>query len=403
MSSQKVPKGYKQTEVGVIPEDWDVYKIQELIDQKIIVDHLDGNHGELYPRSNEFTEYGVPYITANDLESRFVSFQSCKFLSPDRASLFRKGIARNGDVIFAHNATVGPVALLSTSLEYVILSTTATYFRCSPEKLSNSFFFYLLQSTSFIRQYQPIMSQSTRNQVPITTQRKLLVPLPPTIDEQKLIARALSDIDALIEGLEGTIGKKRHIKQGAMQELLRSKDDWVESQLSELFNISAGGDLRKDEFSQEYDDAHPFPIYSNAISAYGLYGYCSTKDYSGNCITITARGSVGHAVARNNNFAAIGRLLVLEPINNTSCAFVTECINLWIDFANESTGVPQLTAPQASKYTVRLPNSSEQTRIATILSDMDTEIATLEAKLTKTRQLKQGMMHELLTGRIRLV
>ncbi|MGC2600108.1 MAG: restriction endonuclease subunit S, partial [Rhodomicrobium sp.] len=165
--------GYKQTEMRVIPEDWEIATIQELLDRGAVVGHLDGNHGELYPRSHEFKESGVPYITANDLCGRKVSFRNCKYLSKERASRFRKGVARNGDVLFAHNATVGPTALLSTELDSVILSTTATYFRCNQDKLINLFLLYALQSTHFVGQYQAVMAQSTRNQVPITAQRKL--------------------------------------------------------------------------------------------------------------------------------------------------------------------------------------------------------------------------------------
>jgi type I restriction enzyme, S subunit len=116
-----VKPGYRQAEVGVIPADWETPTIQELLDRGAIVGHLDGNHGELYPRSHEFKESGVPYITANDLCGHRVSFSNCKYLSEERALRFRKGVAKNGDVLFAHNATVGPTALLSTKLAYVIL------------------------------------------------------------------------------------------------------------------------------------------------------------------------------------------------------------------------------------------------------------------------------------------
>ncbi|MGA6829218.1 restriction endonuclease subunit S [Nitrospira sp. NS4] len=121
-------------------------------------------------------------------------------------------------------------------------------------------------------------------------------------------------------------------------------------------------------------------------------------------MTVTARGDVGHAVYRTIPFCAIGRLLVLSSTYPCDLRFVTEFINQSVDFALESTGVPQLTAPQISKYTVALPpTKTEQEAIAAILSDMDAEIAALEAKLAKARLLKQGMMQELLTGRIRLV
>jgi type I restriction enzyme S subunit len=147
-----VPEGYRMSEVGVIPEDWEVKTIQELIDNKDILDHLDGNHGELYPRSEEFKESGVPYVGANDFSEGYISFQKCKYLSEEKAKQFRNGVAKNGDVLFAHNATVGPVALLKTKFDFVILSTTATYFRCNEEKICNIFLQYALQAPFFVKQ-----------------------------------------------------------------------------------------------------------------------------------------------------------------------------------------------------------------------------------------------------------
>lgn len=169
----EVMPGYKRTDAGAIPVEWDIYKVQDLIDRKYILSHLDGNHGELYPRSHEFKEHGVPFIGANDFSSGSIDFLTCKFLSEERASQFKKGIAKNGDVLFAHNATVGPVSLLETNLKYVILSTSATYFRCDNKLLLNNFLRYALQSSFFVKQYTEVMAQSTRFQVPISAQRKV--------------------------------------------------------------------------------------------------------------------------------------------------------------------------------------------------------------------------------------
>ncbi|MEI6336274.1 MAG: restriction endonuclease subunit S [Methylococcaceae bacterium] len=213
---------YKKTAVAVIPEDWDIQKISYLLEDKSILEHLDGNHGELYPRSSEFKQNGVPYIGANDFVNSLVSFDNCKFLSKERASKFKKGIAKDGDVLFAHNATVGPVALLRTSEPFVILSTTATYFRCNEEKLHYHFLKFALQSSYFIKQYQAVMAQSTRFQVPITTQRKLSLVTPP-LNEQRAIATILSDMDTEITALEIRRDKTRYLKQGMMQELLTGK------------------------------------------------------------------------------------------------------------------------------------------------------------------------------------
>ena len=239
-------KGYKQTEVGVIPENWDIQKISYLLEDKSILDHLDGNHGELYPRSSEFKQNGVPYIGANDFVNNLVSFDNCKFLSKERASKFKKGIAKDGDVLFAHNATVGPVALLRTSEPFVILSTTATYFRCNEEKLHYLFLKFALQSSYFIKQYQAVMAQSTRFQVPITTQRKLSLVTPP-LNEQRAIAIVLSDVDALLAKLDQLITKKRDLKQATMQQLLTGQTrlpgfsgEWKAKQLGDITEIVMG-------------------------------------------------------------------------------------------------------------------------------------------------------------------
>ena len=105
-----------------------------------------------------------------------------------------------------------------------------------------------------------------------------------------------------------------------------------------------------------------------------MYGYCLSYDYEGNCITVTARGTVGFANLRDRKFCAIGRLLILRPEEKLECKFLAEYINEKINFVNESTGVPQLTAPQISKYEVIIPEYVEQVRISAILSDMDAEI-----------------------------
>ena len=157
---------------------WEEESIQELIDKKNIISHLDGNHGALYPRAEEFSQEGVPYISANDFITGFVDFRGCKHLPMERALKFKKGVAVDGDILFAHNATVGPVAKLITSLQFVILSTTATYFRCDNKKLISDFFKFALSCPSFIEQYTRVMSQSTRNQVPITAQRKFRIKFP---------------------------------------------------------------------------------------------------------------------------------------------------------------------------------------------------------------------------------
>ena len=203
---------------------WEERTIQDLIDKRIIIGHLDGNHGALYPRAEEFSQVGVPYISANDFINGTVDFGKCKHIPMQRAAKFNKGVAKDGDILFAHNATVGPVAKLSTSLQFVILSTTATYFRCDNELLINIFLKYALSSPHFVHQYSRVMYQSTRNQVPITTQREFYLTLPTSTEQQK-IAGCLSSIDELITAQAQKLDTLKTHKKGLMQQLFPSTDE----------------------------------------------------------------------------------------------------------------------------------------------------------------------------------
>ena len=234
--------------------------------------------------------------------------------------------------------------------------------------------------------------------------------VPAEVAEQWAIAEALSDVDALLNALDALITKKRHIKQGTMQQLLTGNkrlngfhEDWKDETLGEMFDISAGGDLNKLCFSPFKTGRCCHPIFANGITGGGLYGFSSEYRHEADAITVTARGTLGVANYRPTAFDAIGRLLVLRPRRRTDCFFATEYINNRIAFVVESTGVPQLTAPQIADYSIQCPGYDEQSEIATVLSDMDREIASLEQNRDKTKLIKQGMMQELLTGKTRLV
>jgi type I restriction enzyme S subunit len=220
---KEVKQGYKETEVGVIPEDWNLISINDMLKNSYLLEHIDGNHGELYPRNSEFIIDGIPFVGANDFKGNYVNIKKCKKLSKKRSLLFRKGFLINNDILFAHNATVGSVAIFNFKGEFGVSSTTTTCYRANNNKLNYLYLFNILKSDFFKNQYTPVMYQSTRMQVPVLTQRKFLLPLPPTLAEQEKIATALSDTDSYIEKLEKLIEKKKFIKTGAMQELLTGK------------------------------------------------------------------------------------------------------------------------------------------------------------------------------------
>lgn len=179
--------------------------------------------------------------------------------------------------------------------------------------------------------------------------------------------------------------------------------DWEVKSLDSLFAFYAGGDIQKEYFSMTPQENKRYPIYSNSLENKGLYGYTSNPRYEANSITITGRGSLGHAEFRNHKFDAIVRLLVLQPKELISGEFITNTINFYMPFVFESTGVPQLTVPQTAKALIPLPPTlSEQEKIANALSKIDQLINDLGALIEKKKAIKQGTMQDLLTAKRRL-
>lgn len=181
-------------------ESWERVQLADLLTRGWITGHLDGNHGSDYPRKEEFVDAGVPYIAARAIRDGAVDFTEAKYLSPQRAASIRKGLAKDRDVLFAHNATVGPVAILRTDENVVILGTSLTYYRCNPQHVHPEYLAHFMVSPAFTSQYELVMQQSTRNQVPITKQREFFHVIPP-IEVQRRIADELDELEAQTDRL----------------------------------------------------------------------------------------------------------------------------------------------------------------------------------------------------------
>ena len=198
------------------PKGYLVKPLQELIDMGYITYHLDGNHGGDYPRSEEFVDSGVPYIGANSIVNGEIDFSMAKYLTEERAGKLRKGIAQNEDVLFAHNATVGPTVVLKTTEPKVILSTSLTAYRCNKSNLLPNYLKAYMQSDGFVRQYSGEMQQTTRNQVPITAQKKYLFMVPPIV-EQERFAAFVEQTDKSKLAIQQSLDKLETLKRSLMQ------------------------------------------------------------------------------------------------------------------------------------------------------------------------------------------
>lgn len=176
--------------------------------------------------------------------------------------------------------------------------------------------------------------------------------------------------------------------------------EWVEKKLGDVFEISAGGDIDKIHVSETKNYVFKYPIYANTEKRKGLYGYSDIFKINEGVITVAGRGNIGIAHARNHKFYPIVRLLVLKPkyiLNIFSFEYIINKLCIF----NESTGVPQLTAPQISTYKVFYPLYLEQKKIANFLMQVDKRIDKLEEKKVKLGEYKKGVMQKIFSQEIR--
>ena len=228
----------------------------------------------------------------------------------------------------------------------------------------------------------------------------------PILHEQEKIANFFSTIDKKITNLENTITSLENQKKGLLQQIfsqkLRFKDkngnnypNWKKKKLGDLFTIKAGGDINKENFSEQYSIEFKYPVYANALTNNGLYGYSNIYKIDKPSITVTGRGiNVGFALSREPFYYPIVRLLVLIPNININFTFFTESIN-FIHIFNESTGVPQLTAPQLSKVNVYVPNIEEQNKIGNLFDKLNEKIDNKKAQLEHWQQIKKGLLQQM--------
>jgi type I restriction enzyme S subunit len=272
--------------------------------------------------------------------------------------------------------------------------------------ISTDFLQAVFRSRIIDHQLSDLMVGSTFKRVNVQQIKKFTVPMPPPAD-QEAIAEALSDADALIESLEQLLTKKRQLKQGAMQELLTGKKrlpgfsgEWEVKRLGEITHIKTGGRNNQDKIEE---GEYPFFVRSATVERISSYSYdCEA-------ILVPGEGGIGdifHYI--RGPFDVHQRVYAITQFSpETSGRFVyfymAERFGAHAMQNSVKATVDSLRLPTFRNFELVMPQTvEEQSAIAAILSDMDEDIAALEAKLAKARSLKQGMMQELLTGRIRL-
>ena len=406
----EVKPGYKQTEVGVIPEDWEVRSLEEITDPKQPICYGIVQVGP-------FSSGGIKVLAIKNLNTDYrTDVHQC---SPEIEAPYARSRVSSGDVLVSVKGTTGRVGIVPSHFDGNI-SRDLARIRLSDENLPE-FFFQMLQSETAQRKLDLATVGTTRLELSIGNlkQVRIACPLP---DEQIVIAEKLCDADTLIESLEQLLIKKRQIKAGAMQQLLTGKkrlpgfgegkgykqtvlgeipEDWQVKFVGDLLSITTGDKNTQDKVD---DGEYPFFVRSQKVEKINSYSF------DGEAV-LTAGDGVGtgkvfHYI--NGKFDYHQRVYLMHSFTNelNGRFFYIYFSNYFYDRIMSMTAkssVDSVRKEMISKMRIFLPPVDEQTATATILSDMDAEIAALEAKLFKTLQLKQGMMQELLTGRIRLI
>lgn len=391
----EVMLGYKQTEAGVVPEDWIVRPLGE------VVTFLDGKRRPVKDADRAKMQGSIPYYGASGI----VDYVNVYLFDEDLILL-----GEDGENILSRNCRL---AFRISGKAWV--NNHAHVLRPNPD-VSIGFLTDYLESINYERfnsgTAQPKLNKQTCSGIPVA--------FPPTKAEQEAIAEVLSKADALIECLERLIAKKRLLKKGVAQQLLTGKrrlrgfadattgykqtevgvipEDWEVTRLAAVCSMKSGEGITSasiDQFSQ-------YPCYGGN----GLRGFTNRFTHDGHYALIGRQGALcGNVLGAEGRFFASEHAIVVTASARTDIRWLTFVLmEMRLNQYSESTAQPGLSVTKLLRLDVGYPpTKAEQGAIAEVLSAIDTEIALLEAQLAKYRHLKQGLMQKLLTGKIRLV
>ncbi len=381
--------GYKLTDVGVIPEEWEVKPLSELASlyQPVTIS------------AKQFTESGYPVYGANGV-----------------VGFYRSSNHQTWQVtVTCRGSTCGTV---NRTVDECWITGNAMVLNCDQNKnLSKDFFYYLLLGQNM----SDCITGTGQPQIVRSPLAAFRVAVPTSLPEQRAIATALSDVDTLLAALGRLIAKKRDLKQAAMQQLLTGQTrlpgftgKWETKRVLDLGDVVTGGTPRTD-VAIFWGDGYPW-ITPTDISAHrdmftseraiSRKGLDSIRALPPNTVLVTCIASIGKNAILRTAGACNQQINAVTPNKNNSAEFlyyVFEASKQYLQANAGTTATSIISKAAFAQLTFTVPPLSEQTAIATVLSGMDAELAALEQRRDKTRALKQGMMQELLTGRTRLV
>lgn len=397
-----------RTEVGVIPEGWNVGAVGE-----ICIKVQDGTHFSPSLGGDDYL-----YITSKNIGYGTLDVSGADRIdAAQHEAIYKRCDVRKGDLLLTKDgANTGNAALNDLEEEFSLLSSVA-FLRFDTRRHAPGYYLQQVLSCDGQKRIKQMMAGNAITRLTLEKIRELPFPIPP-LSEQRAIAAALSDVDALISSLDKLIAKKRDIKQAAMQQLLTGRrrlpgfyGEWEKRRLGDIT------ELRKERIDPQADGAGEFCVELEHIAsgAGQLMGDASaSSQVSMKSIFHTGDVLFGKLRAYLRKYWLADRggvcstefwvLAANHQIVTPEFLFYLVATEEFISMASMAYGthMPRSDWNLARDYRLELPGLDEQRAIASVLSDMDAEIEALERRRDKTRLLKQGMMQELLTGRVRL-
>ncbi|MDB6173799.1 MAG: hypothetical protein JWL59_3110 [Chthoniobacteraceae bacterium] len=396
----EVKTGYKQTEVGVIPVEWEITPFAELFAFRNGVNADKASYGQGVRFINVLEPITYSHIHGPEITGQVTLPET----------VIASYSVRRGDVLFNRTSeTQEEVALAATYLgsERVVFGGFVIRGRPLDQRFDPVYSGYALRAPLIRLQIIPMGQGAIRANIGQQNLGLVVAPVPP-VPEQRAIAEALSDVDELLGGLDRLITKKRDLKQAAMQQLLTGQSrlpgfhgQWEETTFGSVVRHHAGNSTLIKGKLPSSEATGRFPAYS----ASGQDVWCDHFEHEGDAIVVSAVGSrCGKAFKASGKWCAIANTHVVWPnaakIDTRFLAYFINDEDFW---QKSGTGQPFVLFTKTFARPLHLPKLSEQTAIADLLTEIDLELAGLKQRREKTRGLKQAMMQELLTGRTRLV
>jgi type I restriction enzyme S subunit len=394
----EVKSGYKQTDVGVIPEKWEARPLSAIASKITDGDHVTPQQVRL----------GYYLLSARNVRNGRIDLADVDYVGFDEYRRMKlRCNPEPGDILISCSGNgFGRVAVVPENLECVLVRSAAPV-KLDGRLVNSRFIQFWLQGANAQAQISNSVSRAAQPNLFINSIEKLRCPLPPTVSEQRAIAEALSDVDALLGSLDKLIAKKRDLKQAAMQQLLTGQTrlpgfdgEWDVKTVGEVAAISKGIQLHSSETNPEGN----YPHFNGGISP-SSYTYKSNT--AGNTIAISEGGnSCGYVQFIPKPFWCGGHCysLVQKSIENQFLYHALKGRQTAIMGLRVGSGLPNVQKTALALFKLNMPvERAEQIAIAEVLSDMEAGLAVLEQRRAKTHALKQGMMQELLTGKTRLL